>query len=85
MVEYKARIFKAKLDSDLLTLLVGLKQGLTQSKTRLDSLKAFIATYPTLFEKVYTIQERDEIEGILTTLTTLIDTALTALPEFIQP
>jgi len=85
LVEYKARIFKAKLDSNLLTLLVGLKQGLTQSKTRLNNLKTFIATYPTLFENVYTKQERDEIESILTTLTTLIDTALASLPEFIQP
>jgi len=85
LVSYKGRLFKAKVDSSLLTILVDLKTTLERSKTRTTNLTNFIASYPNLFTEVYTKQERDELQTYLSTLTTLIDQALTALPEFIQP
>jgi len=85
LVSHKARVFKAKVDSNLLTILVDLKTNLTRAKTMTTNLTTFISQYPDLFTEVYTKQERDEIQNYLSTLTTLIDTALTAIPEFIQP
>jgi len=85
MVSHKARVFKAKVDSNLLTILVDLKTGLTRAKTMTTNLTAFIGQYPDLFTEVYTESERDEIKNLLSTLTTLIDTAIASLPEFIQP
>jgi len=85
LVSYKGRLFKAKLDSNLLTILVDLKTTLERAKTGTTNLTNFIASYPDLFTEVYTESERDEIKDLISTLTTLIDTAIASLPEFIQP
>jgi len=85
MVSYKARIFKAKVDSDLLNILTDLKTSLERVKNRHTNLTNFIATYPPLFTEAYTTQEQEELKDLLSTIKTLIDQALTAIPEFIQP
>lgn len=77
------RNFKSIIDGEIAGLINEIRMNKNHWQARRDAVVSKIATHQTEFQQAYTVEERQELTNLNTTLQTIFDYIQTHLPELI--
>lgn len=83
-MELNDRFFKKSVDDAILDLLRTMKTQSADWRSRRAQIVNFIQSHPERFTRVYTEEERDELNQDNATILTILDYIDTNLPEVIE-